>query len=93
LITNIDKDVYSARKVLRELIILRKLSEMDQNLYTTKILDVILPEDAVEVTSEENMIKDLIKLEDQGYKHSNQQNDKENMNPNLHKSKANRSKS
>ena len=43
---------------------MRKLSEMDQNLYTTKILDVIMPENAVEVTSEDNMIRDLIKLED-----------------------------
>jgi hypothetical protein len=82
LITNIDKDVYSARKVLRELIILRKLSEMDQNLYTTKILDVIMPENAVEVTSEEKMMSNLIKVEYEENKHSNQLNDKENVDPN-----------
>ena len=31
------------RKVLREVIILRKLSEIDKNIYTTKIIDIILP--------------------------------------------------
>jgi hypothetical protein len=33
------------RKILRELIILRKLSEMKDNIFTTRILDVILPKD------------------------------------------------
>lgn len=31
------------RKVLREVIILRKLSEIDKNIYTTKLIDIILP--------------------------------------------------
>ena len=43
LIQNIDKSSYTTRKVLREIIILRKLSEMDENLFTIKLLDVIIP--------------------------------------------------
>ena len=31
------------RKVVRELFILRKLTEIDNNIYTTKIIDIILP--------------------------------------------------
>ena len=31
------------RKILRELVILRKLSEMKDNIYTTRIIDIILP--------------------------------------------------
>jgi hypothetical protein len=31
------------RKVIRELCILRKLSDIDNNIYTTKVIDVILP--------------------------------------------------
>ena len=43
LITKINKTSYTARKVLREITILRKLSESSNNLYTIKLLDVILP--------------------------------------------------
>ena len=42
---NIQKDAFLLRKVLRELIILRKLFEMNGNLFTTKIIDIILPKD------------------------------------------------
>lgn len=42
---NIQKDAYLLRKVLRELIILRKLSEMKDNIFTTRIIDIILPKD------------------------------------------------
>ena len=38
------KDEYSARKILREIKILRKLSRIPNNLFTTKLIDVILPE-------------------------------------------------
>ena len=31
------------RKVIRELFILRKLTEIDNNIYTTKIIDIIFP--------------------------------------------------
>jgi serine/threonine protein kinase len=44
LMTNIQKDAYILRKVLRELIILRKLSEIKDNIFTTKVIDVIVPE-------------------------------------------------
>ena len=43
LIQNVQKDAYYLRKILREVIILRKLSEADNNIYTPKLLDVILP--------------------------------------------------
>jgi hypothetical protein len=42
--TNIQKDAYILRKVLRELVILRKLTEIKDNIFTTKVIDVILPE-------------------------------------------------
>jgi hypothetical protein len=53
---------------------------MDHNLYTTKILDVILPEDAMEVESEDNIINNLIK--DEENKSPTQLNEKENINQN-----------
>ena len=54
LITKINKTSYTARKVLREITILRKLSESSNNLYTIKLLDVILPTGVTE-----NSIDDL----------------------------------
>ena len=38
------KDEYSSRKILREIKILRKLSRIPNNLFTTRLIDVILPE-------------------------------------------------
>ena len=35
------------RKVLREITILRKLTEMDENIFTTKIIDIIIPNGVV----------------------------------------------
>jgi len=43
LIKNIFRCVYSARLVLREIFILRKLSEMEENIFTVKLVDVIYP--------------------------------------------------
>ena len=43
LIKNINKNSYAARKVLREIILLRKLSEVKDNIFTVKLLDVFLP--------------------------------------------------
>ena len=40
---NIFGDSYQARKTLREIKILRKLSRIPNNLFTTTLLDVILP--------------------------------------------------
>ena len=36
-------NVHRSRLLLRELMILRKLSEMEDNIFTTKLYDVILP--------------------------------------------------
>ena len=44
LMKNIFSDEYSARKTLREIKILRKLSQVPNNLFTTKLLELILPE-------------------------------------------------
>ena len=43
LMKNIFGDVYQARKTLREIKILRKLSRIPNNLFTTQLLDIILP--------------------------------------------------
>ena len=43
MIMGVKDDCYVTRKVLRELTLLRKLSEMKDNIFTTKILDIILP--------------------------------------------------
>ena len=45
LMKNIFTDSYQARKTLREIKILRKLSRIPKNLFTTLLLDVILPLD------------------------------------------------
>ena len=42
---NIFSDEYSARKTLREIKILRKLSQIPNNLFSTKLYDLILPAD------------------------------------------------
>jgi hypothetical protein len=41
------KSIHRARMLLRELMILRKLSEMEDNIFTTKIYDIILPKGVV----------------------------------------------
>lgn len=44
LVRNTFNDQYSARKIVREVGILRKLSKMKGNLFTTKLYDVIIGE-------------------------------------------------
>ena len=44
LMRDISKSSYSLRKLLREIIILRKLSEIENNIFTTKLLDIIIPD-------------------------------------------------
>ena len=46
LVTNIFKDCYIARKTLREIKIMRKLAKMKNNVYTAKLLDIIIPQGA-----------------------------------------------
>jgi len=50
LMKNIFDDPYQARKVLRELTLLRKLSKIQENIFTSQLFDIILP-DGVEETS------------------------------------------
>ena len=45
LLTNIFKDKYQARIVLSEIKILRELSDLKDNVFTTKVHEIILPED------------------------------------------------
>lgn len=40
---NVFGDVYQARKTLREIKILRKLSRIPNNIFTTNLIDIILP--------------------------------------------------
>ncbi len=44
LVRNTFNDQYSARKIVREVGILRKLSKMKGNLFTTKLYDVVIPQ-------------------------------------------------
>lgn len=44
LIENIDSSSYTTRKVLREVKLLKKLSEIENNIFTTLLLDIIAPE-------------------------------------------------
>jgi serine/threonine protein kinase len=44
LMKSIFNDEYSARKTLREIKILRKLSAVPNNLFTTRLVEIILPE-------------------------------------------------
>jgi mitogen-activated protein kinase 1/3 len=43
LIKNIFKCIYQARLAYREIFIMRKFSEIEDNIYTTKLVDVIFP--------------------------------------------------
>jgi hypothetical protein len=46
-INNIDRDIIMTRSVLREIIIMRKFLEIKDNIFTTKVYDIIFPENAV----------------------------------------------
>ena len=43
LIKNVFADTYHCKKVLREVVIMRQLSKMVRNVFTTRLHDVILP--------------------------------------------------
>jgi serine/threonine protein kinase len=58
LIKNIDKSPYSLRKLIREIILLRKLSEIEDNNFTIKLVDIIIPS----TPSEKNAIEISKKL-------------------------------
>lgn len=42
-ISNIFRNSYECRKVIREISILRQLSEMEDNLFTPKLVDIVIP--------------------------------------------------
>jgi serine/threonine protein kinase len=42
-IDGISKNSYATRKVLREVKIMRKLSEIKENVFTVKLIDIIIP--------------------------------------------------
>ena len=42
------KNTHRARLLLREIVILRKLSEMPGNIFTTRLIDIILPQGCLE---------------------------------------------
>jgi hypothetical protein len=48
LIEGINKTSYTTRKVLREVQILTQLSLKDSNIFTSKLIDLIIPNDGVE---------------------------------------------
>jgi len=43
LIDNIKKSIYSLRKVFREICIMRKLTNMNKNIFTIKLVEIVLP--------------------------------------------------
>jgi len=49
LLEGFNKTTYSARKVLREVQILSKMSELDTNIFTSKLVDLIIPEGEGEI--------------------------------------------
>ena len=44
LIRNVFKDLYDAKKIIGEIELLRKMSEISGNCFTTHVYDIILPE-------------------------------------------------
>ena len=52
MMTNVFSDSYTSKQIINEIQILRKLSTVKENLFTTKILDVIVPKNASLDTNE-----------------------------------------
>ena len=59
LIKNFNKTSYKCRQVLREIVILRKLSQSKENLFSPKLLDIILPDDVFKRNEVNQLIEDL----------------------------------
>ena len=62
LIKNIFSDSYQARKTLREIKILRKLSRIPNNLFTTALLDIILPENVYSFKEDVEIMQEELKV-------------------------------
>ena len=52
LIDKISNTPYQMRQILREIFLLRKLTQIENNLFTVKLLDIILPKEVL-ITAEE----------------------------------------
>jgi uncharacterized protein YrrD len=57
LMKGIFNDLYSARKILREIKILRKLSRVPNNLFTSILIDIILPTEVEAAIAKSEEIK------------------------------------
>ena len=51
-IENSLNDVYQVKKVLREIIILRKFNDMKNSIFVTKLIDIILPKSIQKVVDD-----------------------------------------
>lgn len=63
LIRNCFKSVYSSRQVLREILIMSKFSDIKDNMFTSKLIDIILPQGVIFTDEEE--AKRIEKTDDQ----------------------------
>jgi hypothetical protein len=53
LIDNLSSCPYTAKKVLREVLLMRKFAEIPHNCFTVKLIDVILPKDIARQDSDQ----------------------------------------
>ena len=54
MVSNCFENKYTALQILREIKLLRKLTEMKDNIFTTKVIDIILPETQKETAISDN---------------------------------------
>ena len=64
MMSNTFKDIYNAKKIISEIEILRKLSEIDGNCFTIQIYDIIFPEFDVESADEVEYIFIVMEYEE-----------------------------
>jgi serine/threonine protein kinase len=54
-INQINWDIFMTKNILRELILMRKFSEIKDNVFTSKVFEIILPENTVTWIEEEDI--------------------------------------
>lgn len=59
---NTFSDSYQARKTLREIKILRKLSRIPNNLFTTALIDIILPQNVYDFQTNTDITQEELKV-------------------------------
>lgn len=59
LIRNVFRNSYESRKVLREIMILRQLTEMQDNVFTPRLLDILIPAKNSETASPAEKFNDI----------------------------------